>query len=512
MGFNSQDDLINEITNNGKFFKSDFSKTVNLTATAGRMYDAGFFTGVPLVQTYGDIAINGLFQGSLYNWTANGTGYAIGTNTCVKTSGTGTTLTADSLGRPIVSGRTYRVAYTITAYTSGSCTVSLGGTAGTARSSAATFVEFIVAGATQALVFTAAAAANVFTFGNISVTEWGAGATSISGSALAPLTQSNSQGSLYTGGDVGPDSKHLLNLNMYSPTATGVPSQVYVVDVLAVYPFLDANSASAQTLTNNLNVLENFTVGTNDILTHTFYELQNLTRIKVSTTVTLPTGLSAATNYFVIKLTDTTCKLASSYANAVAGTAISITSGTGSGTHTINCLLPRYTNGEGVKAYIVSAGTSYSGGQITGTVGATAHNFLVTYTDSENNASNSLPVTVSGTASANNGHISHAGVAAGNYGPFLPLAVGDKGIRSVESFQLSAATNTANTFFHLVLCKPITQLPLAVVSQASERDLVNQLPSMPRVYDGANINFIVYTGAAFAAAGIVNGSLEFGWG
>lgn len=511
MGFNSQDDLINEITTNGKFYKADFTKTVNVVAVAGRMYDAGMYTGSPLIQTYGDIVKNGLFQGSLNNWTANGTGYAVGTNTCVKTSGTGTTLTADSIQRPLVNGRTYRVSYTITAFTSGTCTVSIGGTAGTARGSAATFVEYIVAGATQAVVFTAAAAANVFTFGNISVTEWGAGATSISGSALAPLKFSNSQGGIYHGGDVGPDSKHLLNLNMLTSTATGVPSQVYLVDVLAVYPFLDANSASAQTLTNNLNVLEGFTVGSADTLTHTFYELLNLTRIRVTTTGVLPTGLAAATDYFVIKLTDTTCKLASSYANAVTGTAISI-SVDGSGTHTINCLLPRYTNGEGVRAYIVSAGTSYSGGQLTGTVGAVAHNFSISYSNQSNNSGNSLPVTVSATVSAANGAITHAGVAANNYGPFLPLAQGDYGIRSVETFQLSAASGTANTFYHLVLCRPITQIPITTVSVASERDLVNQLPSMPRVYDDANLGLIVYTGAAFAAAGILIGSAEFGWG
>ena len=56
------------------------------------------------------------------------------------------------------------------------------------------------------------------------------------------LKYSNSQGGIYCGGDVGPDSKHLLNLNMLTSTGTGVPSQVYLVDVLAVYPFLDANS------------------------------------------------------------------------------------------------------------------------------------------------------------------------------------------------------------------------------------------------------------------------------
>lgn len=511
MGFNSQDDLINEITNNGKFYKADFTKTVNLVAVAGRCYDAGMYTGSPLIQTYGDIVKNGLLHGSLYNWTADGTGYAYGANTVVKTSGTATTFTADSIQKPLVNGRVYRVSFTITARTSGTVTVSVGGTSGTGRASAATFVEYITAGATQAVLFTITDTA-VLTFGNISITEWGAGATSISGSALAPLKFSNSQGGIYHGGDVGPDSKHLLNLDMLTSTATGVPSQIYLVDVLAVYPFLDANSLSSQTLTNNLNVLEDFTVGTNDILTHTFYELQNLTRIRLTTTGTLPTGVTTATDYFVIKLTDTTCKLASSYANAVAGTAISITSGTGSGTHTINCLLPRYTNGQGVRAYIVSAGTSYSGGQLTGTVGAVAHNFSLSYTDSENNSGNSLPVVVSATASANNGHITHAGVAANNYGPFLPLSAGDNGIRSVETFQLSAASGTANTFYHLVLCRPITQIPLAVVSQASSRDLVNQLPSMPRIYDDANLSMIVYTGAAFAASGVLIGSAEFGWG
>ena len=72
MGFNSQDDLINEITTNGKFYKADFTKTVNLVAVAGRCYDTGMYTGSPLIQTYGDHVINGLFQGSLYNWTAMG--------------------------------------------------------------------------------------------------------------------------------------------------------------------------------------------------------------------------------------------------------------------------------------------------------------------------------------------------------------------------------------------------------------------------------------------------------
>lgn len=48
----------------------------------------------------------------------------------------------------------------------------------------------------------------------------------------------------------------------------------------------------------------------------------------------LPAGLAAATNYFLIRLTSTTFKLATSITNANAGTAVDIT-GTGTGTHTI---------------------------------------------------------------------------------------------------------------------------------------------------------------------------------
>lgn len=57
-------------------------------------------------------------------------------------------------------------------------------------------------------------------------------------------------------------------------------------------------------------------------------------RVRVSSSGTLPTGLSASTNYFVIVIDANNIKLATSSANARAGTAINIT-GIGSGTHTI---------------------------------------------------------------------------------------------------------------------------------------------------------------------------------
>lgn len=69
-------------------------------------------------------------------------------------------------------------------------------------------------------------------------------------------------------------------------------------------------------------------------------------RVTVSTTTTLPSGIVAATNYFIIvyqRSGTLRIKLAASYAEALAGVSIDITSG-GTGTHTITKNAePRYT-------------------------------------------------------------------------------------------------------------------------------------------------------------------------
>lgn len=68
-----------------------------------------------------------------------------------------------------------------------------------------------------------------------------------------------------------------------------------------------------------------------------------------TTTTTLPSGLSLLTDYYVIKVSDTQIKVASSLANAVAGTAVNITS-QGSGTTTVcfinNGSTSAYTGGD----------------------------------------------------------------------------------------------------------------------------------------------------------------------
>lgn len=159
----------------------------------------------------------------------------------------------------------------------------------------------------------------------------------------------------------------------------------------------------------------------------------------------------------------------------------------------------RYTNGEGIRAYMVQ----------TATAGATAQNFNMSYTNQAGTASRTMPATVACTASSVVGRINHSGVAANNYGPFLPLASGDYGIRSVQTVTMSVA-NTGT--FALVLAKPLASITLSVVGLMTEKDLLNQIPSMPVIKDGACLTWIWNAGAATAVATTFAGGIEVVWG
>lgn len=160
---------------------------------------------------------------------------------------------------------------------------------------------------------------------------------------------------------------------------------------------------------------------------------------------------------------------------------------------------PRYTNGAGCRLFAVQTAVN----------GATAQNISLSYTDQDGNAGQALPVTVAMTPSSIVGHIGHSGIAANNYGPFLPLASGDTGVRNVASVTMSAA-NTGT--FALVMARPLLTLPITSVSVAAERDLLNQLPSLPRIMDGACLTWLYFAGAATAASTNFYGSLEAAWG
>jgi len=162
--------------------------------------------------------------------------------------------------------------------------------------------------------------------------------------------------------------------------------------------------------------------------------------------------------------------------------------------------LPRYTDGAGVQAFLTPSTV----------MGAGTPNIRLTYTDSGGTAGNLTPATLPiGNTAAAVTSIVYSGTGAGKYGPFIPLAAGDAGIRSVQQFNLSA-TYTSGVL-NLVLCKPLLTLPITTLGVTAERDLVNQFMSMPKVFDGACLAWLMLAGAATPVASPLSGHLEFGW-
>ena len=162
--------------------------------------------------------------------------------------------------------------------------------------------------------------------------------------------------------------------------------------------------------------------------------------------------------------------------------------------------LPRYTSGAGVQAFVTPS---------TG-MGAGTPNISIGYTNSAGVAGKATPATLPiGMTAAPVTSIVYSGTGTGKVGPFMPLAAGDAGIRSVQSFTLSA-TYTSGAL-NLVLCKPLLTLPITTLGVAAERDLVNQLPSLPKVYDGACLSWLMYAGAATPVNSALYGHLDLGW-
>jgi hypothetical protein len=71
---------------------------------------------------------------------------------------------------------------------------------------------------------------------------------------------------------------------------------------------------------------------------------------------------------------------------------------------------------------------------------------------------------------------------------FIPLAAGDRGVRTIVNYTLASGTATGS--YNLVLTKPIAQIPITSAQLWSDRDFVVELPSLPRIYDNSCLYFI----------------------
>jgi len=109
-----------------------------------------------------ELIVNGDFAATT-GWTTLGTGWSLG----IATAATSSAVLEQNLS--LTEGTLYAVTFTIPLRTGGSVTPSLGGTAGTARSSAATYTEVIVAGSTAPIEFTGTA--YIGTIDDVSVKE-----------------------------------------------------------------------------------------------------------------------------------------------------------------------------------------------------------------------------------------------------------------------------------------------------------------------------------------------------
>ena len=158
--------------------------------------------------------------------------------------------------------------------------------------------------------------------------------------------------------------------------------------------------------------------------------------------------------------------------------------------------LPRYTTGDGVRAMLVQL-----------TPGAVVSaNVTMTYTNTEGS---SKTVTGAARSSATIGVLASAnGTTATATGVFLPLASGDKGVQSVQSVQLDTGIGG---FAVLVLVKPLATLAGNEVTSTIEKNFLREQAALPRIYEGAFLNYVYNLSANTANNGPIVGQAQFIW-
>lgn len=157
--------------------------------------------------------------------------------------------------------------------------------------------------------------------------------------------------------------------------------------------------------------------------------------------------------------------------------------------------LPRFTDGEGVRAMLV---TQASGDLVVGS-------FRYDYINQDGDLKTSPDITMGVT---NNIYAIIDGIInVTAQGPFLPLADGDTGIRSIVSYtQISAKGG----LYCLVLVKPILNFVCGAGFETNEINVIAQNSCLPKVEDGAFLGFIFRGPLSLNGAPMV-GYMNFIW-
>lgn len=160
--------------------------------------------------------------------------------------------------------------------------------------------------------------------------------------------------------------------------------------------------------------------------------------------------------------------------------------------------LPRYTDGKGVKAFLVAQGTYIGGAQ-----------YYITYTNERGVSGRISQICTSNTNTLTSTLISSgsSGASARQFGWAIPLQDGDNGIRSVQNIQFLSSNGGIAA---LVLCYPITTTYLRELAIPVEKDYLTFHPSLPRIYDGAYLNYLVFPAGTMATTVLI-GTHNFVW-
>jgi len=146
----------------------------------------------------------------------------------------------------------------------------------------------------------------------------------------------------------------------------------------------------------------------------------------------------------------------------------------------------QYADGAGVQAFLTAS--------TAGTAGAGT--FQLTYTNGGGTGPKTTPSSPALPTNTATSPLldSILGVGSGKYGPFSPLSAATRMPLDPEHHSRLGGVTTG--VYNLVLCKPLITLPLTTLGVAAEREFVSQLPDLPRVYDGACLQWLTYAQAA----------------
>jgi hypothetical protein len=157
--------------------------------------------------------------------------------------------------------------------------------------------------------------------------------------------------------------------------------------------------------------------------------------------------------------------------------------------------LPRYTDGLGVRAFLVAT-NPYVGGA----------SFQITYTNTLDQVHTSQ-VTVTNTSTYISTLVNSNTAGLLNHGAFIDLQVGDIGMKKINSIQFTSPNGGLGC---LVLVRPIATMMTKETTAWCEFDFIKDKPSMPRIYDGAYLNYLVMPSGTIATIPII-GEMHVIW-